>query len=189
MQSDDENDWYAWMLLAQAGDADAYNKLLTSLSLAIKAYVLRRFSNVDFAEDCVQESLIALHEARHTFLPGRLIRPWVFAIVRNQTIDMLRRQKRRQRLFAADLDEPAAAVVESTPHEGTDDSADDRREAAGRVLASLPPQQKQALVFTKLMGLSINEAATRAGISAGAMKVRVHRATRAAIRVVEADRE
>jgi DNA-directed RNA polymerase specialized sigma24 family protein len=44
-------------------------------------------------------------------------------------------------------------------------------------------------VLTKLMGLSITEAAMRAGISAGAMKVRVHRATRAAIRVMEADRE
>jgi DNA-directed RNA polymerase specialized sigma24 family protein len=39
------------------------------------------------------------------------------------------------------------------------------------------------------MGLSVADAASRAGISAGAMKVRVHRATRAAIRVLEADRE
>jgi RNA polymerase sigma-70 factor (ECF subfamily) len=66
---------------------------------------------------------------------------------------------------------------------------DDRRESAGRVLEALPPPQRQALELTKLMGLSITEAALRAGISAGAMKVRVHRATRAAIRAVEADRE
>jgi hypothetical protein len=51
-------------------------------------YVPHRFGNVEFADDCVQESLIALHEARHTFLPGRPIRPWVFAIVRNQAIDI-----------------------------------------------------------------------------------------------------
>lgn len=185
MHSDDEHDWYEWMLLAQSGDAHAYNRLLTSISLAIKAYILRRFGNVEFADDCVQESLLALHEARHTFLPGRLIRPWVFAIVRNQAIDMLRRQQRRQRLFAVDLDEPAESVPAAAP----DERADDRRETAGRVLASLPPQQQQALVFTKLMGLSLTEAALRAGISAGAMKVRVHRATRAAIRMLEADRE
>lgn len=185
MHSDDEHDWYEWMLLAQSGDAHAYNKLLASMSRAITSYVLRRFGNVEFADDCVQESLIALHEARHTFLPGRLIRPWVFAIVRNQAIDMLRRQQRRQRLFAVDLDESSVPVPDAAP----DESTDDRRETAGRVLASLPPQQKQALVFTKLMGLSTTEAALRAGISAGAMKVRVHRATRAAIRVVEADQE
>jgi RNA polymerase sigma-70 factor, ECF subfamily len=185
MHSDDEHDWYEWMLLAQAGDAHAYNKLLASISRAITSYILRRFGNVEFADDCVQESLIALHEARHTFLPGRLIRPWVFAIVRNQAIDMLRRQQRRKRLFAVDLDEPAVPVPDAAP----DESTDDRRETAGRVLEALPPQQKQALVLTKLMGLSITEAASRAGISAGAMKVRVHRATRAAIRVVEADRE
>lgn len=185
MHSDDEHDWYEWMLLAQAGDAHAYNRLLTSLSRAITGYILHRFGNVEFADDCVQESLIALHEARHTFRPGRLIRPWVFAIVRNQTIDMLRRQQRRRRLFAADLDDLAASV----PHAGPDEHTDDRREMAGRVLESLPPPQQQALVFTKLMGLSVAEAASRAGISAGAMKVRVHRATRAAIKVLEADRE
>jgi RNA polymerase sigma-70 factor (ECF subfamily) len=185
MHCDDEHDWSEWMLLAQSGDAHAYERLLISLSRAITGYIFHRFGNVEFADDCVQESLIALHEARHTYLPGRPIRPWVFAIVRNRAIDMLRRQQRRQRLFPIDLDDAAAVLPVAAPEE----SADDRREMAGQVLASLPPQQKQALVFTKLMGLSITEAASRAGISAGAMKVRVHRATRAAIRVLEADRE
>lgn len=185
MKSDDEQAWSEWMRLAQAGDAHAYTRLLTSLSQAITGYVYHRFGNVEFADDCVQESLIALHEARHTFLPGRAIRPWVFAIVRHRAVDMLRRQQRRQRLFPVDLDDAAT----THPDAAAGDSSDDRRERAGLVLASLPPQQKQALVFTKLMGLSINEAASRAGISAGAMKVRVHRATRAAIRVLEADRE
>jgi RNA polymerase sigma-70 factor (ECF subfamily) len=185
MHSDDENDWYDWMLLAQAGDAHAYNKLLASVSRAITSYIVRRFGNVEFADDCVQESLIALHEARHTFLPGRPIRPWVFAIVRNRAIDMLRRQQRRQRFFAVDLDDPMLPVAEAAPEATTDD----RRQSAGRVLETLPPPQRQALELTKLMGLSITEAASRAGISAGAMKVRVHRATRAAIRAVEADRE
>ena len=185
MHCDDEHDWSEWMLLAQSGDAHAYDRLLTSLSRAITGYIFHRFGNVEFVDDCVQESLIALHEARHTYLPGRPIRPWIFAIVRNRAIDMLRRQQRRQRLFPIDLDGAAAVLPDAAP----DESTDDRREMAGQVLASLPPQQKQALVFTKLMGLSITEAAARAGISAGAMKVRVHRATRAAIRVLEADRE
>jgi RNA polymerase sigma-70 factor, ECF subfamily len=184
MHSDDENDWYDWMLLAQAGDAHAYNKLLASVSRAITSYIVRRFGNVEFADDCVQESLIALHEARHTFLPGRPIRPWVFAIVRNRAIDMLRRQQRRQRLFAVDIDDPMLPVADAAPEA----HADDRRESADWVLEALPPPQRQALELTKLMGLSITEAASRAGISAGAMKVRVHRATRAAIRAVEADR-
>lgn len=185
MQPNDEESWSEWMRLAQAGDSHAYTRLLTSLSRAITGYVFHRFGSVEFADDCVQESLIALHEARHTYLPGRPIRPWVFAIVRNRAIDMLRRQQRRQRLFAADIDDAAASLAA----DAVDERVDERRELAGRVLATLPPQQKQALVLTKLMGLSINEAASRAGISSGAMKVRVHRATRAAIRVLEADRE
>jgi RNA polymerase sigma-70 factor (ECF subfamily) len=176
MRADDELAWSEWMRRAQAGDARAYASLLASLSRAITGYIYHRFGSVEFADDCVQESLMALHEARHTFLEGRPIRPWVFAIVRNRAIDMLRRQKRRQQLFPRDLD-------------AADPDAEERRELAGKVLASLPAPQKEALVFTKLMGLSVSEAAIRAGVSTGAMKVRVHRATQAAIRVLEAERE
>jgi RNA polymerase sigma-70 factor (ECF subfamily) len=185
MRADDELAWSEWMRRAQAGDARAYASLLASLSRAITGYIYHRFGSVEFADDCVQESLMALHEARHTFLEGRPIRPWVFAIVRNRAIDMLRRQKRRQQLFPRDLDAADAALADAA----ADPDAEERRELAGKVLASLPAPQKEALVFTKLMGLSVSEAAIRAGVSTGAMKVRVHRATQAAIRVLEAERE
>ena len=66
------------MAQAQRGDEEAYVRLLTELADMIKAYLLSRFGPLEILDDCVQEALIAIHKARHTYDPGRPIRPWVF---------------------------------------------------------------------------------------------------------------
>jgi len=46
-------------------------------------------------------------------------------------------------------------------------------------MAQLPEHQRQAFSMLKLEGLSIEQAADRAGVSAGALRVRAHRAYKA----------
>jgi DNA-directed RNA polymerase specialized sigma24 family protein len=36
----------------------------------------------DAAEDIVQDALLTIHRVRHTYKPGRAVRPWLAAIVR-----------------------------------------------------------------------------------------------------------
>ena len=185
MRRNDEAHWSELMRRTQAGDSPAYARLLAELGDAIAGYLYHRFGPVDFADDCVQECLIAIHEARHTFIQARPFRPWLFAIVRHRAIDMLRRQRAHAALFRSGLDDTVPGMAHTT--DGAEQQV--RRMSAGSVLAALNPGQREALVLTKLMGFSITEAAGRLGISEGAMKVRVHRATRAAVKVLEAERE
>lgn len=173
------------MRCAQAGDSLAYARLLGEVGEAIAAYLCRRFGRVEFSEDCVQECLISLHKARHTFVQGRPFRPWLFAIVRHRAIDMLRRQRNYTRIFDTPLDEANAV----DPGTAGAEEQQLRSMSAGSVLAALSPNHREALTLTKLMGLSIAEAAGRLGISQAAMKVRVHRATHAAARMLEGERE
>src|SRR5210317_914665 len=86
------------MTSAQGGGEDDYRQLLTELTHVIKYYLLSRIGQQHFVEDCVQESLIAIHQARHSYDPRRRFRPWLFAIVRHKTIDTLRRQRNQQKL-------------------------------------------------------------------------------------------
>jgi DNA-directed RNA polymerase specialized sigma24 family protein len=65
------------------------------------------------------------------------------------------------------LDEPPEIC-----NEGSSRGELELREA----LEQLSPAQVEALALTKLLGLSVNEAATRAGTSASSIKIRVHRA-------------
>ena len=170
-RSSEERRWSAWMTSALAGDREAYAKLMSELAVVIDAFVRARFGAAgasDFVEDCVQEALLALHRVRHTWDPRQPFRPWLFAVVRHKVIDLLRRGAVR-RTEPAPPEEPAAPVLDPS-----------QRIDSTRLLAALEPAYREALVLTKLEGLSLEEAATRAGVSAGAMKTRVHRAVRMA---------
>jgi len=169
----DEHTWSDWMARAQHGDEDCYRQLLAALGKAIEHYLRSRFGALDFLEDLVQESLMAIHLARHTYAADRPFRPWMFAIVRHKAIDMLRKRD-SQRMVAdtiAGYEGPA----------GTDSVDEDSAEAlleGAQLFQDLKPQSRQALILTKVAGYSLQEAAGRLQISEVAMKVRVHRALR-----------
>jgi len=167
-RTQEEQRWSAWMASAQAGDREAYTKLMAELANAIESFVRARFGGArdhDFLEDCVQEALLTLHRVRHTWNPRLPFRPWLFAIVRHRVIDLLRRRAVRRTEELPD-EEPAR---EADPGAGLE---------GARLLATLEPAYREALVLTKFEGYSLEEAATRAGVSTGAMKTRVHRALR-----------
>jgi RNA polymerase sigma-70 factor (ECF subfamily) len=155
------------MAAAHRGDKRLYERLLRETAVAIDRYIRRRFRALSFVDDCVQESLLAVHNARHTYNPERPFRPWLFALVRNKTIDLLRRSCAEHPLS----DELDAEALAAPADRESDADAED-------VLARLKPQFRSALVLTKIEGYSLGEAASRSGISETAMKSRVSRAPR-----------
>jgi len=172
----DEQRWSHYMAAAHRGDARLYERLLRELAGVIRAYIRSRFGTLAFTDDCVQECLIAIHSARHTYDPKRPFRPWLFAIVRNKTVDLLRRSFTSGRAQQAMGDMPAT-------------EPDPRAEIeAGEILAGLKPEFRSALTLTKIIGYSINEAAEHSGISENAMKSRVSRAIRAAESLLKEER-
>ncbi len=172
-RSEEEQRWAAWMARAQGGDREAYTKLMSELADVVEAFLHARFGGAresDFLEDCVQEAMLALHRVRHTWDRRLPFRPWMFAIVRHKVIDLLRRQAVRR------TEPEAAEEPERLSHDPS------LRIDGARLLAALEPPYREALVLTKLEGYSLEEAAARAGVSASAMKTRVHRAVQLAQR-------
>jgi len=164
------------MGLACQGDSEAYADLMHEIARAVEAYLHARFGPSDQLEDCVQEALLAVHRARHTWDPQRPFRPWLFTIVRHKTIDHFRRARARAGEQAAGeglarLADPAGV----DPGRGVD---------GARILARLSPEHRQALALTKLAGYSLAEAALATGVSQTAMKTRVHRALRSVRRLL-----
>ena len=176
----DEARWAALMCSAQKGGEDDYRQLLVELSRVIKHYLLSRIGQQHFVEDCMQESLIAIHQARHSYDPRRRFRPWLFAIVRHKAIDTLRRQRSQQQL--ARQQEILQLDAQLDPHSDIENTI-----AQGRLLACLSPEHREVLTLTKFIGLSNAEAASRLSISEGAVKVKVHRAIGKLTRLLEAD--
>ena len=88
--AEDEQRWSSLMASAQAGNESDYRQLLGELSELVSRYLRTRLGGYDFVEDCVQDVLIAIHEARHTYDPRRPFRPWLFAIIRHKSTDAIR---------------------------------------------------------------------------------------------------
>ncbi len=164
------------MIRAHQGDGAIYERLLTELGEAIEVYIRVRFGNLTVLEDCVQECLLAIHKARHTYDRRRPFRPWMFTIVRHRTIDVLRRDSSRVAAPGGSIDE----LVTDDPTNALLKLID-----GIQILENLSPDHREALILTKYGGYTTAEAAATLGISESAIKARLHRALRAIHRQLE----
>lgn len=156
-------------LRAQSGDEAAYRHCLGLLASRLRAYLKRRLSAFpDEVEDLVQETLLALHLQRGTYDPALPVSAWAVAIARHKLVDLWRRRQRRDSLHDA-IDEVDEQLLAADPDDGG------ARRDLETLLLDLPHAQRQAIVLTKLEGLSVAEAAARTGASESAIKVQVHR--------------
>ncbi len=173
--SSDEPELRALMLAGLDGDEASHKSILTKLSAYLRAYFKGQLARIgrgpSEAEDLVQEPLIALHTRRHTYDRSQLLAPWVYAIARYRLVDYLRRTK------STNMDVPVEAAEGVFAND--DDSAVDSGLDLTKLLAQLTPKMRQAIQFVKLDGMSVSEAAVRAGMSQSAIKVSVHRGLRA----------
>jgi RNA polymerase sigma-70 factor (ECF subfamily) len=154
---------------AQAGDECAYREALGRIADRLRRFFRRRMQSVpDDMEDLVQETLLALHLQRGSYDPALPVASWVFAIARHKLVDLWRRHGRRESLHDP-IDELTDAAMPAAPDEGS------ARRDVGLLLQALPLAQRDAIVLTKLEGLSVAEASQRTGASKSAIKVQVHR--------------
>ncbi len=173
------------MAAAQAGDAGAYESLLVSLLPVLRSFVRRRGVDGNEVEDVVQEVLLLIHRARHTWRPDRPFDPWMWAIARNASTDALRRQGRdrsRRHDRPDDFEETLLSTGlagEATPGPEQLLAAQQLDPRLAEALAALPAAQREAVELLYVEQLSVADAAVRAGVTATALKVRAHRGSRA----------
>jgi RNA polymerase sigma factor (sigma-70 family) len=164
--SDSEVDKHAWdslMAAAQRGDASAYRRLLSEVAVWLRRYHRRRLPPA-MVDDAIQETLIAVHEKRHTYDPDRPFRIWLAAIARYKWIDMIRS------LNANPTELLDKDVLDSDHEEATISAL-----SLERLLTALKPAQSQVIRLVKLQGFSIEEASKATGQSATLVKVNIHR--------------
>lgn len=162
------------LLQGLAGDAGAYQRFLKELSAHLRAFLRRRLAQrPDEVEDLVQETLLAVHNQRHTYRSDMPVTAWAHAIARYKLIDWLRAHAAREARHEP-LDDNADALFATS-----DSDAAEARRDLGQLLGLLPDRQRLPIVHMKLEGLSVVETAQRTGLSESAVKVGVHRGLKA----------
>lgn len=165
-----------------AGDATAYHAFLKDLSAHLRAFLRRRLAGLpDEVEDLVQESLLAVHNQRHTYDPGQPLTAWVHAIAKYKLVDLLRRRAGRD-LLNDPLDDELAVLA----HDDSEAAAANLDVA--KLLLRLPDRQRLPIVYMKLEGWSVIETARMTGMSESAVKVGVHRGLKALAAMIRAQR-
>ncbi len=164
------------------GDSQAYRLFLSELTGHLRSYLIRRLSSLpDDVEDLVQESLLAIHNKRHTYDRKQPLAAWVHAIARYKLVDFLRGRAIRDSLNTLADEEDSFFATSTT------DAAEARQDIM-KLLNQLPEKQRMPIIHTKLGGLSVEEAAQMSGMSVSALKVGIHRGMKALAAMVGEDR-
>lgn len=164
-------------LAALAGDAAAYRLFLDTISLRLRGYLRQMLaragrSEPSEAEDVLQETLLALHLARHTYDAASPVTAWAHAIARYKLVDHLRRSGRHV----------GALPLEDEAHQyagPADSTAVEARIDLTRAMAALPERTRSLIDRVKLQGATVAEAAQAAGMTETAAKVAIHRGLQA----------
>lgn len=131
----------------------------------------RRIAGVSMAEDAVQDAFLDLWRSASRYDVSRgPVRAWLLGIVRNRSIDALRRLDvhERRRADATRLEEWLAAPDVTEDHVLRAEASTAVRTA----LARLPPDQLQVLELAYFGGRSQSEIATELGVALGTVKGR-----------------
>lgn len=181
MTAQQEQEATALMIRAQEGDGHAYAALLTMLSSTARKYARNRLGEVAWLDDVMQETLLTIHAARHTYDPRRPFAPWFYAILSSRMIDVLRKEKRvRSREFASDA-LPEVSPQSTLVQEASDPLDARRLETA---LDALPDRQREIVRALKLKDESVKDVSERLGMSPSAVKVAAHRGYKALRRLL-----
>lgn len=153
-----------------AGDQRAYAILLRKTSHLLRPFLAKRLSFSNEVDDLMQEILISIHKARHTYDGNRPYKPWVYAIAKFRLQDFLRTHYSDQLRHAVDFDE-----LEETLEEFVTESGLSYESISGEV-QKLPEKQAIILQLMHQEGYTAKEVAEKMGMNESAVKVAAHRA-------------
>ena len=172
-----------------AGNAQAYESALGTLSRILRGYLRSRLPLVkglseDLTEDLVQDVLIALHTKRHTYRSDCPVLPWAYAITKHRLIDYLRMMKVRPKTLSLFDEETGWDGIEGKISLQYEEEKRDRESDESTkqdlldLIENLSPQQKEVLRMAKLENRPLQEIADALHLSLANVKVTVHRAVK-----------
>jgi len=153
-----------------AGDQRAYAILLQKTSRLLRPFLAKRLSFGNEVDDLLQEILVSIHKARHTYDGNRPFKPWVYAIATFRLQDFLRAHYSDHLRHAEDFDD----LEETLPEYVT--GSELSYESISVEVQKLPEKQATILQLMHQEGYTAREVAEKMGMNESAVKVAAHRA-------------
>ena len=161
------------MRRVQAGEHGLFEQLVVRYRGPLVRVAASKLGDAAWAEDVVQEALLAAFAARRTYDPRFAFRTWLWTILLNLCRRQLKRRGARPREVGPAV--LTAASSEPAHHETglTHALLAERQEQVAALLDELPEPQADALRLRFYGGLKFEEIAEAMGCSLGGAKLRV----------------
>ncbi len=156
-----------FVLAAQRGDQDAFAALVRMHER--RAYAVTRAIVVthEDAEDAVQEGFLHAYRALDRFLPDQPFGAWLYRIMANSALDLVRRRKVR------DADELTEMVAMPFRDPG---ESDELRTRLSEAIGHLTERQRSVIVMHDVEGFTHGEIGNMLGIPEGTARSDLHHA-------------
>jgi RNA polymerase sigma-70 factor, ECF subfamily len=161
------------------GDAEAFGLIVRRYEASLVRFATRMLGSRDDAEDAVAESFVRAYRHLASCREPARLRTWLYRIVANRCKSHLARRP----LAEVSFDE-APPVADRADNE----AALERAEQLGlveRALLQLSVEKRAAFVLKHVEGLSYEEIAAITGERIPTLKMRVHRAREALLKLLE----
>lgn len=173
---------------AQAGEQEAFQALIEQFQRRILGSLYRIIGRREEVEDVAQEVFVRLHQSLPQLRSPEVFETWLYRLTTHAAYDHLRKQMRRESIRMSDLSEEQARAVEAGM--GTEAYVEDKRDADVReltrhVLARVAPKDRALLVLKEVEGRSLKELSEIFGCNTNAIKVRLFRARKRALKAYE----
>lgn len=162
---------------ARAGDEAAAASLIGGMRDRIFRWALVITRDSDDAEDVAQQVSLSVHRSLEGFEARSSFTTWLYTVVRNASIELVRRSARRGPHTTI---EDAGDEVLSSQTSDRLAAIDNERTAAilRAFFAELPPRQREVIELVDLEGIKAAEAAVMMGIEPETARVHLMRARR-----------
>ena len=163
-----------------AGDANAFESLVTENQTRAYHLAWRLLGNEADAADAVQDAFVKAYTSLKDFRGDSRFSVWLYRLVNNVCIDMLRKRRRTDAVSLQTTDDDGEEIELSLPDPGASPQAllERAEDAAAvrRAMDSLPEDCRQILTLRELAGLSYDEIARALRLEPGTVKSRLNRA-------------
>lgn len=141
---------------------------------ALYGYAMTLTRDKTEAEDLVQETYLRAVRAANQPAPEENLRAWLFVIMRNTWLNVMRHKQHGVQIFDDGTTETAVSDINTNPHVVYLRKLE--RELVHEAIASLPVRHREIIVLRDIEGFSYHEIATVLNCPAGTVMSRLGRA-------------
>ena len=168
---------------AQAGDQAAFRRLVERHQRRAFGIAVALVRDEEDANEIVQEAFIRVYRGLSQFHGGSSFFTWLYRIVTNLSIDVIRKPARREQPLGDELErELDAAPAMVRGFDASDPFVELHRSELRRViekaLDELPPYHRGVIVMREIEGMSYEEMAVAMNVSKGTIMSRLFHARR-----------